>query len=54
MAKEIGSKNKLLKWLSNNSNYVYYTDEKYDNYFEKLRMKSLNCNDRDGNNYDRR
>jgi len=52
MTKEIESKNKLLKWLSNNSNYVYYTDEKYNNYFEKLRIKSLNCNNKEGNNND--
>ena len=44
--KNYASKEEILKLLKN-SNYGYYTDNKYENPFEKLHQNALNCSDRD-------
>lgn len=45
--KKSHSKEEILKWVQKNRNYGYYTDNKYENPFEKLHQNALNCSDRD-------
>lgn len=44
--KQLKTKESILKWMDNNIKYEYYTEDKYRDYFKKLRLESLNCSDR--------